>query len=137
MPKAISNFLAQNMRKNWLKSIIHTTLPSMNEWSRGKAFGSNYQLGWCGIEKVSNIKSPKLSDPRIYSEIVGSLIYVMTATRPDLCYIVTKLSQKMSEPTVAYLGAAKHVLRYLKGYIRFRIDLYQVSFPINTAYRFL
>ena len=68
-----------------------------------------------GIEKVSNIKSPKLSDPRIYREIVGSLIYVMTGTRPDLCYIVTKLSQKMSEPTVADLGTAKHVLRYLKG----------------------
>ena len=68
-----------------------------------------------GIEKVSNIKSPKLSDPRRYREIVGSLIYVMTGTRPDLCYIVTKLSQKMSEPTVADLGTAKHVLRYLKG----------------------
>ena len=67
------------------------------------------------IEKVSNTKSPKLSDPRIYREIVGSLIYVMTGTRPDLCYIVTKLSQKMSEPTVTDLGTAKHVLRYLKG----------------------
>ena len=59
-----------------------------------------------GIEKVSNIKSPKLSDPRIYRGIVGSLIYVMTGTRPDLCYIVTKLSQKMSEPTVADLCTA-------------------------------
>ena len=68
-----------------------------------------------GIEKVSNIKSPKLSDPRIYREIVGSLIYVMTGTRPDLCYIVTKLSQKMFKPTVADLGTAKHVLRCLKG----------------------
>ena len=46
---------------------------------------------------------------------VGSLIYVMTGTRPDLCYIVTKLSQKMSEPTQAELSTAKHVLRYIKG----------------------
>ena len=66
-----------------------------------------------GIENLSNIKSPKLSDPRINRGIVGSLIYVMTGTRPDLCYIVTKLSQKMS--TVAYLGTAKDVLLCLKG----------------------
>ena len=42
-------------------------------------------------------------------------IYVMTGTRPDLCYIVTKLSQKMSKHTRANLDLAKHVLRYLRG----------------------
>ncbi|XP_076028444.1 uncharacterized protein LOC143017539 [Oratosquilla oratoria] len=39
----------------------------------------------------------------------------MTATRPDLCFVVTKLSQYMSKPTVNHLGLAKHVLRYVKG----------------------
>ena len=38
----------------------------------------------------------------------------MTGTRPDLCYIVTKLSQKMSKPTRTNLDLAKHVLRYLR-----------------------
>ena len=38
----------------------------------------------------------------------------MAGTRPDLCYVVTKLSQKMAEPTDADLSMAKHVLRYLK-----------------------
>ena len=47
--------------------------------------------------------------------MVGSLIYVMTGTRPDLPYIVTKLPQKMSKPAQANLGIAKHILRYLKG----------------------
>jgi hypothetical protein len=68
-----------------------------------------------GTQKVSNEKSPELTDPRLYRAMVGSLIYVMTGTRPDLCYIVTKLSQKMSKPTQADLSTAKHVLRYLKG----------------------
>ena len=44
-----------------------------------------------------------------------SLIYVMTGTRPDLCYAVTRLSQAMSRPTQLDLSMAKHVLRYLKG----------------------
>jgi hypothetical protein len=68
-----------------------------------------------GIEKVSDEESPSLEDPGEYRAIVGSLICVMTGTRPDLCYIVTKLSQKMSKPTRANLDLAKHVLRYLRG----------------------
>ena len=41
----------------------------------------------------------------------------MSATRPDLCYIVTKLSQNMSKPTSDDLNLAKQVLRYIKGTI--------------------
>ena len=66
------------------------------------------------VSKVMDDDSEILHNPRLYREIVGSLIYIMTATRPDLCYIVTKLSQHMSNPTKAHLGMAKHVLRYLK-----------------------
>ena len=38
----------------------------------------------------------------------------MISTRPDLCFIVTKLSEFMSEP---YEKHRKHVLRYIKGTI--------------------
>lgn len=59
--------------------------------------------------------SNELADPKLFKEIVGSLIYVMTCTRPDITYVVTRLSQCMNRPTKADLNAAKHVLRYLKG----------------------
>ena len=68
-----------------------------------------------GQEKVAETESPELTDPTLYRAIVGSLIYVMAGTRPDLCYMVTKLSQNMAKPTETNLAAAKHVLRYLKG----------------------
>ena len=55
------------------------------------------------------------ADGELYRKIVGSLIYVMTATRPNLCFAVTKLSQHMSDPSAAHFTMAKHVLRYLKG----------------------
>ena len=58
--------------------------------------------------------SEYLEDSKYFREIVGCLIYVMTCTRPDLCYIVTKLSEKLANPTKAHLSIAKHVLRYLK-----------------------
>ena len=68
-----------------------------------------------GVEKECEIESRELSDLSLYRAIVGSLIYVMTGTRPDLCYVVTKLSQNMAKPTEGDLSIAKHVLRYLKG----------------------
>ena len=40
----------------------------------------------------------------------------MTGRIPELCYIVTKLSQKMSKPSQADLNTAKHVLRYLSEF---------------------
>jgi len=67
-----------------------------------------------GIDKEPDT-SVILEDPRLYREIVGSLIYAMTATRPDLSYVVTKLSQKMANPSEQDMSVAKGVLRYLKG----------------------
>ena len=58
--------------------------------------------------------SCELTDPKLYKEIVGSLIYGMSCARPDITYVVTKLPQYMNNPTQAYLNAAKNVLRYLK-----------------------
>lgn len=39
-----------------------------------------------------------LIDPRTYREVVGSLIYLMICTRPDISYIIGKLSQHLSKP---------------------------------------
>ena len=68
-----------------------------------------------GFDKVIDMESLALEDPNLYGQIVGSLMRVMTGNRPNLCRIVTKLSQHMSIPTVVALSAAKHVGRYLKG----------------------
>ncbi|KAL2087987.1 hypothetical protein ACEWY4_016815 [Coilia grayii] len=57
----------------------------------------------------------KLSDPRKYREVVGSLIYLTSCTRPDMSYVVSKLSQYFSEPTEQQWTTVKHVLKYLKG----------------------
>ena len=41
----------------------------------------------------------------------------MTCTHTDICFVVNKLSQCMSQPTHANLSLAKFVLKYLKGTI--------------------
>ena len=65
--------------------------------------------------------SEELPDARLYREIVGSLIYVMTGTRPDLCYVVSKLSQYMSKPSKVHLNLAKHCLKYIKGTLNYSL----------------
>ena len=50
-------------------------------------------------------------------EIIGSLIYIMIATRPDISYTVTRLSQDLAKPKSFHSTKAKHVLHYLKGTI--------------------
>ncbi|KAK3784573.1 hypothetical protein RRG08_003381 [Elysia crispata] len=42
----------------------------------------------------------------------------MTATRSDLCFVVTKLSQYLSMPSDRHMIVAKHALRYLKATIQ-------------------
>ena len=60
-------------------------------------------------------------DTRRYREIVGSLVYAMTCSRPDLSWIVTKLSSHLNNPTKADWMTVKHVLRYIKGTLNHKL----------------
>ena len=62
-----------------------------------------------------NTDSNYLDDPRLYREMVGNLLYLMTCTRPDLCFAVTRLSQFLARPRNQHLNICKSVLRYLRG----------------------
>ena len=59
--------------------------------------------------------SPTTTDIKEYQAMVGSLMYAMLCTRPDLAYAIQQLSQFSSNPTNAHFQAAKRVFRYLQG----------------------
>ena len=50
-----------------------------------------------------------------YREAVGSLMYAVVGTRPDIAYAVSYLAQFMSNPGRMHWEAVKRVIRYLKG----------------------
>lgn len=50
-----------------------------------------------------------------YRELIGKLMYIMLATRPDLCHAVSYLSRFQDNPNDEHWQNAKRVLRYLKG----------------------
>ena len=49
-----------------------------------------------------------------YAQAIGSLMYVMNCTRPDIAYAVSKLSRYTSNPGLDHWKAIVRVLRYLK-----------------------
>ncbi|KAB2636175.1 hypothetical protein D8674_026709 [Pyrus ussuriensis x Pyrus communis] len=53
-------------------------------------------------------------DGTVYKQMVGSLMY-LTATRPDLMFVVSLISRYMERPTEVHMQTAKRVLRYVKG----------------------
>ena len=49
-----------------------------------------------------------------YSSAVGSLMYAMLCTRPDICYAVGIVSRFQSNPGLMHWTAVKNILKYLK-----------------------
>lgn len=50
-----------------------------------------------------------------YSSAVGSLMYAMVCTRPDIAHTVGMVSHFLSNPVKEHWEAVKWILRYLKG----------------------
>jgi hypothetical protein len=56
-----------------------------------------------------------------YSQIVGLLMYLASATRPDISFAVSKLSLFVSNPRDTHWSALERVLCYLKGTMSYGI----------------
>jgi len=50
-----------------------------------------------------------------YTSAIGSLMYVMLCTRPDICFAVGLVSRYQSNPRQAHWQAVKRVMHYLRG----------------------
>jgi len=61
------------------------------------------------------VKADESDDALPYHEAVGSLMYLMVETRPDLAFAIGKLSRFVSCYGKEHWAAIKRVLRYVKG----------------------
>jgi hypothetical protein len=48
-----------------------------------------------------------------YQSVIGSLLYIMLGTRPDISYAVIKMAQFASNPSSDHMNKAKQIIRYL------------------------
>jgi hypothetical protein len=56
-----------------------------------------------------------------YAHAVGSLMYLAVSTRPDIAYSVGVLARFSSNPGLQHWAAVKHLFRYLKGTLDYRL----------------
>ena len=71
--------------------------------------------------RLSKEQSPKTEEERAYmakvpyASEIGSLMYVMVCTRPDIAQAVGAVSRYMNNPGKLHWEAVKWILRYLRG----------------------
>src|SRR5258708_29021255 len=57
-------------------------------------------------------------DPELrsrYQMVIGSLLYLMLGTRPDIAFAVTKLAQFAAHPSEEHFSKALYICCYLRG----------------------
>ena len=103
-------------RKIWLSSRIYIA-ELLAEWNLTSCrtaptpFPSNFS----DLSSLSHTSLPSISDADLvpqYQRLVGCLLYLAIATRPDLSFYVMWLGQYNATPTRSHLLVAKHVLRF-------------------------
>lgn len=83
-----------------------------------------------GIEDCKAVDTPMVNGSRLvkeednkasigeitaYSQVVGTLMYLMVETRPDVAYAVSVVSRFMTNPNSEHMTAVKRIFRYLQG----------------------
>jgi hypothetical protein len=75
--------------------------------------GCTLSLDQCPKNDEENNQMSKVP----YASTIGSLMYAMLCTRPDICFAVSMVSRYQSNPGPAHWRAVKRILRYLRGTI--------------------
>ncbi|GKF73688.1 hypothetical protein Tco_0220020, partial [Tanacetum coccineum] len=60
----------------------------------------------CDVKRMSKVP---------YANAVGSLVYLMVCTRPDIAYAVSVVSRYLANPGKKHWEAVKWILKYLRG----------------------
>ncbi|XP_042059319.1 secreted RxLR effector protein 161-like [Salvia splendens] len=68
-----------------------------------------------------------------YTNAIGSVMYLMVSTRPDIAYVVSCLSRYMSNPGPVHWEALKWLLRYLKHTSKYGLCFLKSDDGINLC----
>ncbi|KAL2239854.1 UNVERIFIED_CONTAM: Retrovirus-related Pol polyprotein from transposon TNT 1-94 [Sesamum indicum] len=98
------------------KSYIHSVLKRFfmeNSKPTSVLLAAHFQLSKDQCPKTTFEKDKMSKVP--YSNVIGSIMFLMVCTRPDIAYAISCLSRYMSNPGPPHWEALKWLLRYLRG----------------------
>ena len=84
-----------------------------------------------GIILEANREKASLETTRLYQQQIGSLMYLMTQTRPDIAYPLGHLARYMSNPNKTHFIALNRLWGYLKRTINYGL-FYHTQPKTNT-----
>lgn len=67
-----------------------------------------------GIVLENNAEKASLEDTRLYQKYIGSLIYLMVQTRPDIAFAIGALARYMANPSKSHFTAIYKLWGYIK-----------------------
>jgi len=117
---SLDNFLSMKIQKNKDGSIII----SQEDYTRKilERFGMEKSNGVSTpIEREESDAKEKITAKIPYREAVGCLLYLTTATRPDIAFAVNKVARAMENPTTQDWNQVKRIFRYLKNTVDYGI----------------
>ncbi|KAH7852964.1 hypothetical protein Vadar_031538 [Vaccinium darrowii] len=118
--------LGMEIQRDRVKGTIHLTQQQylkkvLERFGVGKGNSKPVSVPLAPHFKLSASLSPSSEEERKYmtnvpyASLVGSLMYAMVCTRPDLAQAVSMVSRYMHDPGKVHWQAAKWILRYILG----------------------
>ena len=87
--------------------------------TNAKSAATPLPAGYVPTKKLDGVTNPELRNR--FQTIIGSLLYPMPGTRPDIAFAVTKLAQFAANPLQEHLDKALYICRYLVGTQDYRL----------------
>ncbi|MBW0477526.1 hypothetical protein O181_017241 [Austropuccinia psidii MF-1] len=90
----------------------------------------NSPLSMASQDKINSFEQLGVN----YCSAVGTLSYLSSATRPDLSYSISALSQFLEKPGIGHFKAFLHVLKYFRGTHSMGLTYYENNSEAPVAY---
>ena len=118
--KILGMVIERNRGKNLLKIHQHDyLLKAVQKFGMSNCKTVNTPLG--GHFILSKAQCPSSDSEKLkmelipYANVIGTIMYSMISTRPDLAFSISLLSRFMSNPGKLHWEALKYLLRYING----------------------
>lgn len=87
-----------------------------------------------GIKLEANPNQASAENIRLFQQQIGSLMYLMTMTRPDLCFPIGLIARFMSNPAEQHFSALNRIWQYLNYSADFALTFQSNKNPKLVGY---
>lgn len=124
--RKLKNFLGINIKFDekgmylCQKSYIESILRRFN-LSNCKPMKTPMEVGVFEINECTDTENKSSEENWPIRELIGALMYLMLATRPDIAFAVNLCSRFQSKPSQLLWQKLKRILRYLQGTVEYKL----------------